>query len=171
MSTVPEVIPMWLRDLFGRIEQDYVYEYRGTLNENDDSRDVKNLFMSANNIFPYLSKNKIFAGIITIIIPNLRDLYWNKRNLLTSEEIIKLSSRMNEPLTKLEYIGLGQFRLKGNVTPYDVLHIPVDYFIQSLNEKISIEIVLNKMNTIIRLDYSPHDFWDFETQQLINNIP
>ena len=171
ISRNTEVLPLWLRDVFGRIEKIPVYEYRGLLDGIDDEQVNNSIFISADDIFAYCSKQKLYTGMLVIAIPNLRDLYWNKRKLLSVEEVNKLSIEMEEPPTRFRDIGSGMYQLFGNITPYDIIHIPVSYFIECLNRKVSIEVMLNNTNTTIRLDYLQHDFWDVEEEQLIENIP
>lgn len=166
-----EVLPIWLRDVFARIETTTVYKYNGLLEGLDDELERNVVFIPADDIFSYCSKEKVYAGIVTIAIPNLRDLYWNKRSLLSKEEINKLSIEMKEPPTKFRNIGSRIYELNGNVTPYDLIHIPVSYFIECLNRKVPIEIILNNTNTIIRLEYLDYDFWDKEYDKLLDFIP
>jgi hypothetical protein len=123
-----EVIPLRLRNVYARIEQIPIYEYRGKLDEIDEELKDNTIFISEDDIFAY-SKNNVYTGIVTIVISNLRDLYRDNRNTLPTEMINKLRVEMNKPSVKFRGIADGTYQLFGNVTPYDVLHILVSYFI------------------------------------------
>lgn len=136
---------------------------------------------------------------ITLVVQGLRDLYWNNRDRLIREnklvpvdqampdvledEILALENAMKRPLPSFtnifNYASLRPLREKtlvpmfqvyGDITSYDVVQIPVKYFLESINAGIPISIELEGINIIFQFSYKEYDFWDPEAKQIINTI-
>ena len=208
------IIPLWLRDTYGRIQPEPIYNLEGPLEENrsseeaayrSHSRGISNsdLFLNGGDIFGYINKNKSlcinrsgsngpggpganepgFNQVITIVIHSLRDLYWNYRAMLSPDQLVQLNMAMDEPLSTFkniyDYKSLEKFRdmtdtplyqMFGTITPYSVLYIPVRNFIETINNNEPIQIALDNIGIIIQLDYQQFDFWNFDTQSIVNKI-
>ncbi len=188
------IIPLWLRDVYATIRSRPLYYMEGPLIESSQTEtdakialntadfEASNLFISADNIFPYLNKNMnsdLCKHYITIVIHNLPDLYWSNRQNI-SQEILGVDLAFKQPYPKFKDINeypsvkltnpLVLYQLFGNITPYNVLHIPIRYFVESLNAKKPINISLSGINTIIQLNYEQFDFWDPISESLVEHI-
>jgi len=191
------IIPIWLRNTYVRVQPVPLYNLTGYYEENLNteiaakeslSKDISksDLFISGGDVFSYLNKNLdhgICNQTINIIVQGLRDLYWNNRNMLYRNELTRLELAMKQPLPRFknifEYKSLQPFRdvintkmfqLFGAITPFSVIHIPVRNFIEFINRNEPIQVTLTGTDITIQFNYQPYDFWDFDTQSMINYI-
>lgn len=144
------------------------------------------LFLNSSDIFGYLNKNikhGVCDAYIIIVINNLRDIYWNNRHLLPQEELpaLELSTEKYLPtfVNIFDYQALNEYatsistpiyQLYGDISPYNVVNIPVKYFIESINTNQSIKVKISDINTTIELNYEPYDFWSFANESIVNYI-
>lgn len=197
MNTSSQIIPLWLRDTYARVQSNPMFTLEGYTGPNLEAEtkaiesittgfSEPNFFIGSSNIFAYLDRtvnSNLCSDHISIVIPGLRDFYWNKRSLLSQEELIQLSIAMKNPSVSFknifEYKSLKQlrnssfvpiFQLYGDITVYDVVHVPVSYFLECINTKIPISIQLEGVPIIINLMYADFDFWDPDKQKVVNNI-
>lgn len=198
MSNVDPIIPLWLRDIYAKVEQ-YPISTREGLEE--VSRDTEalaaaelqkllpdtSLFIGGSDLYSYLSRyitNEMCDHVITFVITNLRDLYWNMRLNLSIEQQVQLDRAMNKSLPHFQNIfdypslqNLGPelpthlFQLIGDITPFSVIHVPVRDFINAVNNKLPVLVWLPELAIIIQLSYQEADFWDTQVGQLIDYIP
>lgn len=193
----PLIIPIWLRDTYVRTQPDLLYELNGFNEENRDTEIAaidslsqgitkSDLFLSGGDVFIYLNRNldhEVCSQTINIIIRNLHDLYWTNRDTLSEIQIRQLEIALKQPLPTFknifEYKSLDQlrntinmpmFQLFGTITPFNVIYVPVIDFIESINKNEPIRAILPGTDIIIELHYQPYDFWDFDTNSLINHI-
>ncbi len=205
------IISLSLRDTYAQIQHLPIHNFKGindnistseiypndSLNQVLDNLEIdpdkylnnifaSDLFLSSNDIFGYLSKNitsSMCDDIITIVINNLQDLYWNNRSLLTQEEehLLEIDTNKIPPTFKniFEYKHLTKYsnkiytpiyQLYGDITPHTSLYIPVKDFIKSINIKEPIHVRLENIDIIIQLDYELYDFFNFETEFVYNCI-
>lgn len=191
------IIPIWLRDTYAHVQSGPIYNLQGPLGENLTSgKEAKdslskgieesNIFLSGADVFSYLNtriNKQLCNQTVTIVIRSLRDLYWDNRHSLPSDVLTELEIAMKEPLPTFknmfeyksmqnlsESIKLPLYQLFGTITPFSVLHIPVSYFIEALNAKVPIQIVLENTNIIIQLDYEQYDFWDIISESMVDYI-
>jgi len=188
-------IPVWLRDTYARIEDKAIVKFDSfpKVNERSEIAALAAInsepggskhFITSNKMFGYLYRNtKLCRGIITIVIPNLRNLYWDNRYSLVRSEQIPLETAMDKHLPVFydifDYRGLQYYRnfanvpeyqIIGNITPYDVVHVSAVDFIDRINKNQPILIGIPDTNIIISLDYEQYDLWDDQLQKLITNI-
>ena len=186
------VIPINLRDIYARVQADKIINWYGFKDEDYDyfektvrrniSTKIENsdYFVNAGNMFAYLWKHidSINCGdIVNIVIPGLRNIYYNHRAFLSKDEKNLLETSMKQPLPQfLSIYGdnknptMEEYQLFGDITAYDVIHIPVISFIKSINDKKPLSIQLYPLNVKIVLTHSQSDLWDIEYQQIINYI-
>lgn len=189
------IIPLWLRDTYALIHSEPVNDLQGPLNESIFTEELaqqslqgegdQHLFLSGGDIFTYLSRNqsKLCDQTITIVIHSLRDLYWNIRQTLPKEEISRLEIALKQPLPRFknifEYRKIESVRdlypsplyqMFGTLTPFSVIHLPVRHFIESMNARLPLRIVLSDTEVMIQLDTEAYDFWDPVSQSLIKEI-
>ena len=191
------IIPLRLEDLFARVQADRIFNWNGYTETSFFSEDAANaavrmesggsrLFLKANNMFGYLFRNisaSMCSNVVNIIIPGLRNLYWQYRHLLPANEQNLLAISMQRELPSftniysyrsLQYYGekanISEYQLLGSITPYDVVHVPVEHFIDLLNRNQSIKVQLSPLPIIIDITYHDYDFWDNEYQKLIRYI-
>jgi len=190
-------IPINLSDIYARVQADRIFNWYGFEQRSSDTEDsaIRSVrmefggssnFLRANNIFGYLWRNLQSSNcndVINIVIPGLRNMYYNHRSLLPRAEQPLLEAAMKRPLPQFESISsysslqyydqtgnMSEYQLFGSITAYDVVHIPVRHFIDSINRKNPISVQLYPLNVIINIVYSQSDFWDSEFQQIIDNI-
>lgn len=155
----------------------------------------ENLFLRSSDIFLFLSSHisnisdrsssltNICDQTVAIVIRALSDLYWNNRFSLSDEEIIHLDTATKKPLPSFknvfEYSSLDKYRdlyttplfqLFGDITEYNVINVPVKYFIESINHNLPIQAELVGTGIIIQFNYEKYDFWDPETNSIIDHI-
>lgn len=197
MSNNP-IIPVWLRDIYAKVEPYPLSDIEGLEDVSEATEKLAALelqkllpqtsfFIRGSNLYSYLSRYIDSATcdyVITFVIVSLRDLYWNMRPNLTVQQQTVLDTTMNKNLPEFHNIfnyrllqDLGPemptylFQLVGDITPFNVVHIPVRDFIMAINNKSPISILLPDIDIIIQLSYEHADFWDTQTQQLIDYIP
>lgn len=191
------IIPTNLNDLFTRIQDNPIYNWEG-YNRIDEISEKgamdaaemvsggSKIFLNGTNMFGYLYRNiksDWCNKTISIVVPGLRDLYWNYRNLLSAneQEILAICMQKSLPIFKDIYTyesikkykkinNISKYQLIGNITPYDVLHIPVEHYINTLNDKQPIKVQLYPLDVYIYVTYKKYDFWDQEYQKLVDNI-
>lgn len=138
------------------------------------------LFRQGSRIMTYLYRNlhNHCNDYITLVIPNLRNLYFNNRRLFDLDDQIKLDLAMDKKLPTFDDIsnnptknnGSYEYKLKGDITEFDVLHIPVIEYVELINNEFPLEFILSPTNIVITLTYEPSDFWDIEYQKILNKI-
>lgn len=185
-------IPIWLRDTYARVHSQPIYKLEGPLSETIITEEAalasltsssSDLFLSGADVFTHLSRNNVCDSTVTIVIHSLRDLYWNMRHMLPQSEVELLQIAMTQPLPKFknifDYSSLEKYRenyplrlyqLFGTITPFSVIHIPVTHFVDALNAKQPLQIMLAGTGIVIQLAYEAYDFWDPETQSLIESV-
>lgn len=193
----PKIIPIWLRDTYARVQPGGLFNLDGHSKLNNEiemeaKRNISsgfsndNFFLSGSNIFGYLNRtlnSSICNQVVTVAVQGLRDLYWNNRGVLPRSEEGELQFAMNRTsptFTNIfDYPGLRSFsdwnivpiyQLYGTLTTYDVVQIPVKYFLESINQKLPISVQLEGVNIIIQFSYREYDFWDPEADKVIDNI-
>jgi len=186
-------IPLWLRDTYLIINSMPINNIHGPLNETMHTEisakeallhSDTQLFISGSDIIPYIHRHlspSIYEETITIVIHSLRDFYWNIRHSLLPNEIALLEVTLKQPLPKFKNIfdyksispinnPIPLYQLFGTISPFSVLHIPVRYFIQCVNDNIPIRVSLNNTEIVIEIQYQSYDFWDIASQSLITKI-
>lgn len=190
-----KIIPVWLRNTYAYIGPNRIYNLNGysEIDESSENDAVSatsltegGLFITGDNLIKYFSRymnNNLCKYFITIVLPGLRDIYSDNRNTLSNDEqsLITIAVRKLLPsfhdiykyqsLFKLESkTEISEFQVIGMITPYDIVHIPVEYFINKINNGEPISILLESTNIIIQLSYTNYDCWDDEQQKIIFNI-
>lgn len=191
------IIPLWLRDTFARVQPTPILNYDGPPATSDYTEYAANAavrleagaskhFLSGDKMFGYLYRHinqDMCNGIVTIVIPGLRNLYWTNRTLLPRDEQQPVEAAQTKPLPRFHNIysydslsnyrqiaNVPEYQLIGSITPYDVIHIPVRYFVDRINFQQPIEAELTPTDIKIQLSYEPYDFWDDEYQNIINHV-
>lgn len=191
------IIPIWLHDVYARIQSTPLQYMQGPLNEDTGSEQEaqknlneimskSNIFLNGGDVFAYLSRNLdslLCTGVITLVVTSLRDLYWDNRSTLPQDELTQLELAMNRPLPVFKNIfeykslqNIGEsvdvplYQMFGTITPYSVVHVPVIHFIRALNDKIPIRVSLEYTNIILQFDYERYDFWDPVRKSLVEYI-
>jgi hypothetical protein len=192
-----KIIPIWLRDTYARVQDEELFTFEGFPGANKESEssakdiilrgfEVQNFFIEGSNLFGYFHRSlnsKVCNQTISIVIQGLRDLYWNNRDRLPVDEkrLVEISMNESPPsfhnifdyksLLKLrEQVILPMFQVYGSITPYDIVHVPVRHFIDSINKGIPIMIELEEVGIIIQFSYAKYDFWDPENNRIIDTI-
>lgn len=197
-SITQNVIPIWLRDTYARVQSGPLLSAEGYREENrnteiEAAKSIsqqslpadENLFIRGSDVFTYLSKYRgdICSQTVAIIIRGLRDLYWTNRFSLSEDEITRLDITTRKPLPSFkdifEYSSLDKYRdifntplfqLFGDITEYSVINIPAKHFIESININAPIQAKIVGTDIVIQLDYQPYDLWDPDTKSIINYI-
>lgn len=189
-----KVVPIWLRDTFGRVGSNPLYDMEGikdlTPEVDELGKDLifqgfsaANFFLQGNNIINYFYRIPDCSKTVTLVIQGLRDFYWTNRDRLSRVEIDNFETIMEEPIPKfrniLDYKSLEKYdntkivpmyQLYGKITPYDVINVSSQYFIECFNNKAPIILDLEDMNITLQISYSNYDFWDPEQDRVIDRI-
>ncbi|CAH6419054.1 Hypothetical protein HVR_LOCUS247 [uncultured virus] len=191
------IIPLRLEDLYARVQDNRIFNMFGYSEVGEASEDSarkailmesggSRLFLNAANMFSYLYRNMgsdWCNKVINIVVPGLRNLYWKYRYLLHPNEQAILATCMEQQLPNFtdvysyqslkyyeEIANIHEYQLIGTITPYDIVHIPIINYIDSLNNKQTIKVKLDNVNVFIYITYKDYDFWDNEYQALLTHI-
>lgn len=194
------VIPIWLRDIYAKVESSLLSDVIGEsivsgVTEDTESLAVAELskpfpetmfFIRGNELYSYLARYlnaNVCNHVVTFVLVGLRDLYSNQRHKLTVQELAQLELSMNRPLPQfysifnyqsLSNVGsemaTSAFQLFGTITPFSVVHVPVREFVNAVNNKQPISVLLPELDIILSLTYELSDFWDPLTKQLLTNV-
>lgn len=194
------VIPIWLRDIYAKVETSPITNIIGESIVGGVTKDTESLavselsksfpqtsfFIRGNELYSYLARYlnaTVCNDVITFVIIGLRDLYWNQRHKLTRQQLDELELSMDRPLPQfysifnyqsLSNVGsemaTSAFQLFGTITPFSVVHVPVRDYVNAVNNKQPISVFLPELDIILSLSYELSDFWDPLTKQLITNV-
>jgi hypothetical protein len=198
MSNSDPVIPVWLRDIYAKVEPYPLLDVEGLEEVSKDTEQLAalelqkllpktSLFIRGSDLYSYLSRYitaDMCNHVITFVIVSLRDLYWNMRLNLSIQQQAQLDMVMNKRAPQFQNIfdypllqDLGPevpthlYQLIGDITPFNVVHVSVRDFINAVNNKLPIPVWLPELAIIIQLSYEEADFWDTQVGQLIDYIP
>jgi len=184
-------IPIQLRDTYARVQLEPIFNLEGSKEPTVNADILGHLteskhFLASNNMFGYIYRTAETINsndMITIVIQGLRNLYWDNRLLLPQDDRLRLEQSMGTSLPKFynvyEYKSLAplrksadmvEYEVLGNITPYDVVHIPVLTFVEAINEKKIIEFNLEYIGVNIALTYKLYDLWDQGYERIIDHI-
>lgn len=154
-----EIIVIPLNRCMARVQRERIFNFTGGYNESAavasaaDDFGGSPLWLSATKMYAYLWRQTI-SGIynpvrtndpITIIVPELRNIYWRFRHLLTENDRNALRDIIGDEFEfkdVYEYEGLksyqriknvSEYHLIGTITQFDVLHIPTHNFVRLFN--------------------------------------
>lgn len=68
-----------------------------------------------------------------------------------------------------DIFGINVFNPRGQITEFDVVHIPLTDFIETINKNKLFEFNLLINNVHFYLDHRLYDFYDIETEQILSN--
>jgi hypothetical protein len=83
--------------------------------------------------------------------------------------MLEINTRDTTPkkLKDTSIYKLEKYSPQGNITPFDVLHIPVGDYLNNINNGKLLEFQLEQTNVYFYIDYRPYDFYDVKTSQLL----
>lgn len=148
--------------------------------QTDSELTPSKLFEGASNIYLDVSKGQYDGDeIVNLIIPGLRDIYKEHRHHLQDDERLYLDAMSKEVPTfkniseynSIKYnddITLYQFF--GDITPYDVIHIPLKQFIEIINSNEMFLVELYPIKFMLKITYDKSDFYDVEKGEIITNV-
>lgn len=186
--------PVSISDIYATITHDPIYYMKGfekedRLTEQAASEalngDISHYFITGNKIISYLTKYRVpCSDTITFVIPNLRNLYYVNQVLFPIDEIPYITQAITEPLATFHDIytykninstnlsdDIIKYQLFGIITPYDVIHLPLNSLISHFNQKAPLDIQLGNTNLILRLNYEDYELWDKSINSVITHIP
>ncbi len=186
-----------LRDVYARIEPQPIVKFKGfeTRNKITEAQAREALKVSLFESVHFITGNKVISfayrnmkadncqDIVTLVVPSLREIYWNNKNLVPGEKHIDINTVIKESFPEFYDIysypsvsenttsdDMAEYQVFGKITPYDVLHISLIDFINTINNQQPITITIPDTAITIILRYEAFDFWDRETQSVINYI-
>lgn len=133
-------------------------------------------FFSGNSVYLYLYKhlNEYRNQYIYFVIPTLKYFFAEHIDELPIENQKELHDALITPPPKFELLNnitintsVQQYKLNGQITPYEVFYMPVKDVIQDINNKIPLSVILDPLNVQVNLDHHPSDFFDVEYNRLI----
>ena len=171
-ATEPQYLDKYLRDVYARLSPSPITDH--------DPEEEEALYMQGPSLVNYLARHPECDAWITLVVKGLRHRYHADRLDLPEEEIAPLTTafKTSPPSftrsLKQEYFddetNLAEYELSGIVTPYDVVHTTVPYFLTHINNWEYLEFALLPTNTRLRLTYEDFDFWDPQSQQVIKDL-
>lgn len=161
-------VDLYLRQTYARVHDEPIYDHTSPiLVDEDDPDEVIDTtpYYTGTNLYRANIQSKSHDDIVTLVIPGLRNVYYQSKHLLDAEEQHPLSSSMSAESPTFEYDtssppGLERFHLTGQVTPYDVVHIPVSKYLNLVNSRRTLNFDLVPTDITLRLTHTDADFWD-----------
>ena len=137
-----------------------------------------NLFFGGNDLPKYIKENNYKISdndIISIVDPNINNIYWDNRELLSISDLENLIDYMKQPqieFTKLniDTSDIQVYSVNNDNIDYNILYITVSNFIKAINSNKPVIIKLSKVNINIELQYEPYDFYNNTTKKVDNYI-
>jgi hypothetical protein len=132
------------------------------------------LFLKGNDIPKYINENKskiLDNDIISIIDPNLNNIYWENRELLSITDLENLTDYMKQTQADFELSednvsNIELYNITSNIIDYNIVFITVKDFIKAINNNKSVIVKLPDVNINIEFQYELYDFYN----KLTNNI-
>ena len=151
---------IWIRDIYGTINNKRIY-----------NNNIENLqFYKGNELFYIITKyHKNLSGIITLVVPGLRNIYYKYRDELSEDDMGPLNLAIRSELPTFETTD-GIYSVNEYLMPYDVVHISVRDFTKTLDEKKELSITLSPTSVKINFLYDMSDFWAKNAQKLVTNL-
>lgn len=138
------------------------------------------LFIRGNDIPRYIKENNhkmINNYVISIVDPNLNNVYWNNRDQLSITDLDNLNDYMKEPIIEFNLLSavdtensIPYYQLSSNNIDYNVLYIPVRDFVKAINSNEPIKIKLPKLNINVEYTYELYDLYNKLTHKIDNVI-
>jgi hypothetical protein len=108
-------------------------------------------------------------------------MYWDYKDKFAPEAQFELQTAIRDAPAKFhdlyEYASLAddetlanmsQFQLIGTITPFDVVHIPIEAYLEAIRDDLPIEVQTPLVN--FKFDFKAYDFWDGAEGRLITQI-
>ena len=139
------------------------------------------LFIRGNDLPLYIKENnyKILDNdIISIVDPNISNIYWDNRELLSITDLENLTDYMKQSPVEFDLSddnipNIQTYNLINNIDiiDYNTIYITVRDFINFINSNKSIIIKLPKIDINIEIKYEPYDFYNYSTNKINSFIP
>lgn len=153
---------IWLRDIYGTINNKKIF-----------NSNIENLqFYRGNELFYIINRYyKNLDGIITLVIPGLRNIYYKYRDQLSEDDIGPLQLAFRSPLPSFDNLeGDQQYSVDEYLMPYDVVHITVRDFALILQEKSDLTIMLYPTEVKLKFLYDKSDFWNSKAGRIVDKL-
>jgi hypothetical protein len=155
------------------------YALINNINLNPIDPDLNTYFFIKSNDLPrYIKENNSTISdddIISVIDPNINNIYWNNRKLLNISNLENLTEYIK--LQPIEFVQLDRspseiqvYYLDGYNVNYNILYIKVKDFIKEINNNKSITIKFPKADIYIKYQYELYDFYNNTTNKVENFI-
>lgn len=177
-----------LRYCFARVQADPIHWIHGTQSENQALEAVNMIpggsrhYLQASKMYAYLWRNPDrhhCNHVVTIYVPGLRAFFTQHQHLLDQETRNNLDIANQSPIPNFFDIynfqqlwayqdqkNVSEYQLNGDITPFDVVHMPVWLFVNSINTNTNLIFRLFNGKTLI-IRFVLNDFWDNEYQTTI----
>jgi hypothetical protein len=134
-------------------------------------------FIKGNDIPRYIKENHHkMTDIISIIDPNLNNIYWNNRDQLSITDLDNLNDYMKEPIIEFSIVNdeddklIPYYQLNNNNIEFNLLYISVGDFVKAINNNNPIKIKLPKLNIYVEYTYELYDLYNLLTHKIDNVI-
>lgn len=147
-------------------------DIHATISE-DSNTEEELVVLPANRLFSFIRRNSSEISrdhIVTLVFGGLRDLYFERRDLLSPRERISLDVATHSRLVDITYDETSEEATAGNVTPFDVLRLTVGEFVDFLNSKESISLSIDSIGVEMIVEYKRYDFWDEDSNRLVETV-
>src|SRR3990167_1748319 len=136
-----KIIPLFLKDVYGTVESSPLYKF--------EFEEKQPKFFEGDKILDYLlsEKSNTKNKVVTLVINGLVNVYWEKRAMIP-DEMVYLNNAINQPDPEYDPIS-GRFQ--GIITPYDIVHLSAEDFIDHVGNGEPILIKLVGIDTIIQI--------------------
>lgn len=151
---------VWLRDIYGTINKKKIY----------NSSEETLQFYPGNELFYLISRYyKDMSGIITLVIPGIRTIYYKYKDELSENDKGPLQLAFRSPLPKFDTTD-GVYSVDENLMPYDVVHITIRDFAKILAKKEELSIFLYPTTVKLNFLYDNSDFWSTKEQRMVDKL-
>ena len=120
---------------------------------------------------------------ICLVNKTFRDIYIENKRNLSEEESYNLEMRTkNQPqpvfksifeykrLSKYAHDSIPMYQLFNDIMPYDVINVPIKYFVECINNAVPITISIAEIKVTLQIDYDKKNLWDPYHKKFINYI-
>jgi len=139
------------------------------------------LFVRGIDLPRYIKENNhkmISNYVISIVDPNLNNIYWDNREQLSITDLDNLNDHMKEPIIEFNRVDdddamlqkIAYYQLNNNNIDYNVLYVSVKDFVEAINHNEPIKIKLSKIDMNVEYSYELYDLYNRSTQKIDNVI-
>lgn len=165
-------VSLLLKDVYGTVSDKPVYIMPGLL-EGDlaaeyvaeksfSGQNGPALFVRGDEIYKHLERSGVKEGYVTIVVSGLPNIYSRNKEMLSQKDSVNLELAVLRPLASFKNIfkydairpfaenaSMSLYQLFGDVTPFNIVYIPVADYKYFVENSVPVTVRLNAIDQII----------------------